>query len=116
MINPGSRPVEGATEQQAEANLAAFIDAATERGLELADEPERLPDADEGGRFAWNLHLAGGKVVQVLMPGVDLIRIRDDLSAEAPCLKVNGNWSWWDGAVDAAVPVEITHRRAGLKP
>lgn len=91
MINPGSRPVEGGTEQQAEGNLAAFIDAATERGLELADEPDRIPDADEGGRYGWNLPLTNGTVVRVLMPGVDLVRVRDDLSAEAPCLKINGN-------------------------
>lgn len=115
MINPGSGPVEGGTEQQAETNLAAFIDAATERGLELADEPDRIPDADEGGRYAWNLRLAGGTVVQVLMPGVDLIRIRDDLSAEAPCLRIGSDWWWWNGAVDAIVPAEASRRRAGLE-
>jgi hypothetical protein len=114
MINPGSQPIEGATEQQAEASLAAFIDAATERGLGLADEPERTPDVDEGGRYGWTLRLAGGEVVRVLMPGVDLALIRDDLSAEAPCVKVNGDWWWWNGAVDAAVPAEASRRQAGL--
>jgi hypothetical protein len=114
MINPGSRPVEGATEQQAETNLAAFIDAATERGLELADEPERTPDTDEGGRYGWTLPLTSGTAVRVLMPGVDLALVRDDLSAEAPCMKIGSDWWWWNGAVDAAVPAEASRRQAGL--
>jgi hypothetical protein len=114
MINPGSQRVEGATIEQAEHNLQAFIDSASDRGLELADEPERLPDADKGGRYGWTLRLAGGEVVQVLMPGVDLVRVRDDLSAEAPCLKINGDWWWWNGAVDAAVPAAASRRQAGL--
>ena len=33
------------------------------------------------------------------MPGTALARLRDDLTAEAPCLYVNGNAYWWDAAV-----------------
>jgi hypothetical protein len=39
------------------------------------------------------------------MPGVELTRIRDDITAQAPCLYVNGCAWWWDAAVDMAIPL-----------
>ena len=82
VINPGSRPVEGATEVAAEASLRAFVAEAVERGLRLAGEPERQPNADIDGRYAWSLPLQGGDRARILMPGVGLTQLRDDLTAQ----------------------------------
>ena len=104
MINPGARPVEGASEAAAEANMQAFLDAATDRGLHLADEPERHPEADTGGRYAWILPLEGGDHVQVLMPGADITQVRDDLSSNAYCIFVAGSSWWWNDALGMVNP------------
>ena len=103
MINPGSRPVEGATEEQAAHNLQAFVYEATERGLRLAGEPQRQPDADIDGRYAWDLPLEGGGHVRILMPGADLAQLRS-LSAQAYCIRVGEGFWWWNDAVGMAVP------------
>ena len=103
MINPGARPVENASEAAAEANMQAFLDAATDRGLHLTDEPERHREADTDGRYAWILAVEGGDRVQVLMPGADITQVRDDLSAHAYCIRVgDGNW-WWNDAVGMVI-------------
>jgi hypothetical protein len=110
MINPGTAPVEGADEQAAAANLAVFLDAVRARvaGMggppavrvsDLTGEPVRDPAADRDGRFGWDLPFSDGTLLRLLMPGADVSRLRDDLTAEAPCLYVNGNAYWWDAAV-----------------
>ena len=103
MINPGSRPVESATEAQAEQNLQAFIDAATDRGLVLADEPQREPDHDAGGRYAWALPRAGGGHLQVLMPGAELAQLTGH-TADAYCIRVGTDWWWWNDAINMVIP------------
>jgi hypothetical protein len=42
--------------------------------------------------------------VHILMPGVDMARLRD-LTTGAPCLRINGEWAWWTDAVYLAVPI-----------
>ena len=93
-INPGSDPVENASEAEAAANMVAFAEAV---GEDL--EPVRAPELDVGGRFGWRLG-----PVEVLMPGVPLVAVRDDARPTAPCLKVNGSWWWWADAVGQAKP------------
>ncbi|MGX6605636.1 hypothetical protein ACWKSP_26410 [Micromonosporaceae bacterium Da 78-11] len=119
VINPGERaleyPDDETAREQAELNLQAFVDEFTELGGELVDEPERDQASDEGGRYAWLLPMPGDVRVQVLMPGVALAELKTT-SAEAPCLRVDGAWWWWAGAVGAAVPLDVTHRRAGIRP
>ena len=56
--------------RRAVANLEAFIDGATERCLRLIDEPERRPEADADGRYAWTLLLEGGGQAWILMPAL----------------------------------------------
>ncbi|GAA0494933.1 hypothetical protein Ade02nite_19470 [Paractinoplanes deccanensis] len=89
----------------AEENLAAFVDAATELGLRLADEPLRVAEADRGGRYGWDLPLEGGTTVRVLMPGRPIAELKD-LSVQAPTIFVNGSAWWWNDAVNQAVPLE----------
>ena len=38
------------------------------------------------------------------MPGVDMARLRD-MTTEAPCLRINGEWAWWPSAAYIAVPI-----------
>ncbi|MFF5291921.1 hypothetical protein [Paractinoplanes globisporus] len=110
MINPGSRPVEGATAAQAEANMRAFIEAvraAAEIAREVrpvasVGEPMREESLDADGRYGWVLPI-GERLVPILMPGVDLAVLRA-LDAASPCLRVGSEWVWWPSAAGAAVP------------
>jgi len=110
MINPGSRPVEGASDAHAEANMRLFADAVragAEVGREVrpvaaVGEPVRDESLDVDGRFGWVLPI-GEQRVQVLMPGVEIATVRG-LTAEAPCLRVNGEWVWWQSAAGMAIP------------
>lgn len=99
MINPGSLPVDDAREDLAQANVDVLIAAARERGAELASDPVRDPAADRDGRFGWDLPMADGTVVRLLMPGAELMRVRDDITAQAPVLYLNGGGWWWSDAV-----------------
>ncbi|MEU7906355.1 hypothetical protein [Actinoplanes sp. NPDC049118] len=98
MINPGSAPLDDTSEELAAANVEVLLAAARERGAVLG-EPVRDPAADRDGRYGWDLPAADGTVVRLLMPGVELTRIRDDISAQAPCLYLNGGAWWWPDAV-----------------
>jgi hypothetical protein len=102
VINPGSRPVDNATEEAAEQNLQAFIDAATERGLVLTDEPERRPDLDTDGRYGWALPRAGG-AVEILMPGAPLEQLHGP-TTDAYCIRVGRDFWWWNDAIGQATP------------
>ncbi|MEU7876436.1 hypothetical protein [Dactylosporangium sp. NPDC049140] len=64
-INPGSDPVEGATEGEAAANIVVFTAAVAERSAGPVPEPVRVPKADADGRYGWRF----GDVL-VLMPGL----------------------------------------------
>jgi hypothetical protein len=111
MINPGTAPIEQAGEDLAATALSAFLAAVHARAAEmdqvpimartagLAGDPVRDPGADRDGRFGWNLPFSDGRVVRLLMPGVALTLIRDDITATAPCLYVNGHAWWWNDAV-----------------
>ena len=85
--------------------MQAFVDAATDRGLRLAGEPERHRDADVAGRYAWILPVEGGGPVEVLMPGADLSQVRDDLSPQAFCIRVTGGHWWWNDAIGMVIPL-----------
>lgn len=110
MINPGTLPVDGASEDVAAANLSAFLAAVRARAGEMTDhvagfggEPVRVPEADRDGRYGWDLPYPGGPVVRLLMPGAPLALVRD-ASAAAPCVYVAGDPWWWDNAVAMAIP------------
>lgn len=87
-------------------NLDVFLGAARERGAVLAGEPVRDPAADRDGRFAWSIPLADNSVIRLLMPGVELARVRGT-TADAPCLFLTASgdppgprdaW-WWPDAL-----------------
>ncbi|MFI5898513.1 hypothetical protein ACIA5D_51475 [Actinoplanes sp. NPDC051513] len=110
MINPGSRPIEGATAAQAETNMRAFTDtvraeadiARQVRPVATVGEPARDQALDADGRYGWILPI-GEHRVSILMPGVDLAVVRA-LNAATPCLQVNGEWVWWHSAAGMAIP------------
>jgi hypothetical protein len=99
MINPGTLPIDDAREDLEAANLDVFLAAARERGAALTGPAVRDRTADRDGRFGWDLPMADESIVRLLVPGVELTRVRDDLSARAPCLYVNGGAWWWNDAV-----------------
>jgi hypothetical protein len=101
-LNPGTRTVEGATERAALANIGLFAAAVRERGGLLDGDPVRDAAADARGRYGFQLRTAAGGVVRILMPGVEIAQVRDDLSSQAPCLYVGDNAWWWSDAVAQA--------------
>ncbi|MFI5933872.1 hypothetical protein [Actinoplanes sp. NPDC051494] len=123
MINPGTQPLDNSREDLATENLTAFLTAVSTRATHLEDitirhrvasisgEPVRDPGADCDGRFGWNLPLSDGRTVRLLMPGVELPRLRDDITAQAPCLYVNGNAWWWNDAVGSVASEGLQLRR-----
>ncbi|MEU1813148.1 hypothetical protein [Micromonospora aurantiaca (nom. illeg.)] len=101
MLNPGTLPVENPSQDDADANMRVFVAEVGERGGQLAGEPARTPSADRDGRYGYQLRGENGEIT-VLMPGADLARVRDDLTASAPCLYVGANAWWWGDAVGQA--------------
>lgn len=75
IINPGSGPVDDASEAEAQANIQVFV-----ADLDLEDvNTVRLPDRDKDGRFGFLLwrEVAGvGRCVTVDMPGIPLEQVR----------------------------------------
>ncbi|GAB1646786.1 hypothetical protein [Krasilnikovia sp. MM14-A1259] len=100
-INPGSRPVTDPDEDLAAANIREFTAAvAAHHGHPLT--ADRATDLDTGdGRFGYRLYGEGSNPVEILMPGAPLAVVRDDLTAQAYCLRVGDYW-WWSSAVDMA--------------
>lgn len=95
---PGAKPIDDAHKDLASAALEVFLAAVRDRTAELeqvpirrrvagiAGDPVRAIEGDRGGWFAWTLPISDGRTVQIRIPGVELARMRDDLSATAPCL------------------------------
>ncbi|OJF15416.1 hypothetical protein [Couchioplanes caeruleus] len=96
VINPGTQPVENPSEELAVAALEVFLTEVRKRAayLEatplkrrvagLTGDPVRDPAADRDGRYGWDLPLSDGRVVRLLMPGVRVELLRDDISARLP--------------------------------
>ncbi|WP_130510952.1 hypothetical protein [Krasilnikovia cinnamomea] len=91
MINPETAPLDDTREDLAAANVEVLLAAARDRGKALG-EPVRDPAADRDG---WDVPAADGSVVRLLMPGVELTRLRDDITAQPPCLYLSGGAWWW---------------------
>jgi hypothetical protein len=122
MINPGTGPLDDTREDLAAGNLETFLDAVRDRAAvmgggpvtrtaELTGPPGRDPAADRDGRYGWDLPVSDGHLVRLLMPGVELTRLRDDITAAAPCLYLNGNAYWWNDAVTRAAAEGLTYVR-----
>ncbi len=101
-VNPGTRTLQDTTEQAALTNMAEFAATVREHGGQLVGDPVREPAADARGRYGFRLPTIDGTVVHVLMPGVDLTQIRDDISAQAPCLYIGDDAWWWSDAITQA--------------
>jgi hypothetical protein len=112
MINPRSQPVQNATEDLAAQNMLEFVAEFQQHGGHMAGNPVRDSSADADGRYGWNVPLVGGQTLRVLMPGLDLGLLTKGTTAQAPCLKVNGTWAWWNGALDLAVAVDPRRYRS----
>ncbi|WP_157747094.1 hypothetical protein [Micromonospora echinofusca] len=100
VINPGTQPVENSSEATAAENIEVFVQALHERGIQLSGPATRDSSSDRDGRYGYLLPTATS--IRILMPGVELTRVRDDLTASAPCLFVNDRPWWWSDAVKQA--------------
>src|SRR5436309_9428855 len=84
-------PVADATAGQAAANIDQFIADLTARDVTVVTV---TPDGEDGGRWTYRLLLTNGIGVTVRMPGCPPTHIRDDRSAAASALYING-LMWW---------------------
>jgi len=74
-INPGSGPVDEATEDNARANMSAFWTDMHARGLEPAAFTRHSDDDYGDGRYAFDFCI-GDEMHQVQMPGLPLEKVR----------------------------------------
>lgn len=96
-LNPGTGPVDDATEANARANVQSFV---AELGLDDV-RVRRHPRADYGeGRYAFRLYY-GKRMVEVQMPGLALDQVRflgreyDQDPWDYPRMYVDGSsWLW----------------------
>jgi hypothetical protein len=97
-INPGSADAPPGTPEQAAQNLQTFLVEVAHRGGQPSGTPQRVPDGDGRGRYAFDVPTDGDATVRILMPGLAIEAIRDDLRASAPCIFVDGQPWWWNDA------------------
>lgn len=100
VINPGTGPVDGATEEQARANMDAFCADLREAGIIATTITLLQDDHDGDGRFAYRLGTGDARQLDVLMPGIALDEVRY-MGADGqdiwdfPRLYVDGSsWVW----------------------
>ena len=121
MINPGTGPLDDARADLAAENVHTFLAAVRQRApqmgggpvvrtADLTGAPVRDPAADRDGRYGWTLHFSDGHQLRLLMPGADITGIRDDITAAAPCLYLNGHAYWWNDAVARTAAQGLTHQ------
>lgn len=111
VINPGSGPVDQATEEHAAANVEAFgkdLEAREVKVLKI----ERAKELDYGeGRFAFQMSLSKGEhetKIEVQMPGLPLDKVRflgePQNIWHFPRLYIDGS-SWvWKFALNVSMP------------
>lgn len=99
IINPGSGPVSATTEEDAVANMAAFVADLITDG-QAPGEVTRRPSGDYGeGRYCFDLAMDSDRTVEIQMPGRQLGWVRYVSEAQNiwhfPRLYVDGSsWAW----------------------
>lgn len=101
VINPGSGPVEGATEENATLNIEQFVADLKGGGIRTIVTWTREPRDDDGdGRYNFNLIADNRDVIEIEMPGLPIERVRwvDPETQDIwdfPRLYVDGSsWVW----------------------
>lgn len=100
IINPGTGPVEGATRENAEANMRQLLaDAEAPEGtFEFVEECVHYGTKEPSGRYRFMATL-GVRACEVDMPGLPLDQVRSDDLLRIPRLYVNGSSWFWGYAV-----------------
>jgi len=100
IINPGTGPVANATEENAIENIKQFVKDCEEQSGMTGIQWDRLPVADEDGRFGFTLFL-GKASHNIEMPGLPIEKVRYLGSEHGqniwhfPRLYVDGSsWVW----------------------
>lgn len=100
IINPGSGPVEGATLENAAANMVQFIADSVEKSAVPVTYSVAPSHGHDEGRFLFNVSNSEGRTVEVEMPGIPLEQVRwmDEPNQniwDFPRLYVDGSsWVW----------------------
>ncbi|MFD4258210.1 hypothetical protein ACFWR9_11415 [Streptomyces sp. NPDC058534] len=75
-INPGSGPVNDASEEHAAANITVFADDLRQAGLGVAG-CARTSASDYGdGRYAFTLTMDDDRTIEIQMPGLPIAQVR----------------------------------------
>lgn len=96
ILNSGSGPVADATEEQAAANVEAFIEELrASHGVNVISHV-RAATSDYGdGRWAYELLTDDERRIEIQMPGAPLKAVRDEWTR----LYVDGSSWFWDSAL-----------------
>ncbi|WP_020118843.1 hypothetical protein [Streptomyces canus] len=96
ILNPGSGPVPDATEEQATANTAAFVDELRTSYSVNVVSFVRAATSDYGeGRWAFELLTDDERRIEVQMPGAPLKQVREEWTR----LYVDGSSWYWEYAL-----------------
>lgn len=98
VINPGTEPVAGATEENALQAALQFVNDLAIQGLAL----ERDVSNDRGGRFGFTIKHPSGRYVSLNMPGCDASVTRASQPWHSPRLYVDGSSWLWDIGINIA--------------
>lgn len=92
MLNPGTGPVPNASEDQAAANVAEFVDELREAGGVNVVSFVRAATSDYGeGRYAFELLTDDERRIEVQMPGIQIDLLRESWAR----LYIDGSsWEW----------------------
>ncbi len=100
IINPGTGPVDGSSEDEARKNMEVFVEELRNRGNNVVGFERASNVEPDDGRYDYGVHIADGRTVEIEMPGLPLEEVRftgeDDQNPwHYPRLYVDGSsWLW----------------------
>lgn len=76
ILYPGTDPEAPASVEQADRNVAVFCNDLQERGYARITTKTRIPGLDADGWYGYRLGTGDGRVIELLMPGLELQLVR----------------------------------------
>lgn len=117
IINPGTGPVDSATEDNATANMGVLCDDLRARGLDVETFIRRRGSDTGDGRYAFDL-IVNDRSREILMPGLPVEHVRWTAGNVSgfPRLYVDGSSWWWGVALNILGSGEVAEPRPAAAP
>lgn len=106
IINPGTEPVDGATEDNARTAVRLLVEDIAATGADTAWTDETMTDQG-GGRWSTTITV-GGRPHEIEMPGCDPACTREGRPWYSPRLYVDGSSWLWPYALDVLLSSDET--------